>query len=231
MEMLRAKAKITLLKDGVYKMAGLSDAAVAGAGSGVGGAMARKLQTLVTEKPKTSTAGGVRGAEQGSTSVTWVDENDETRTKVQTLLDAGRYTEAISVLSSAITDASADADAAEFTYLLGVAYYGAGQTAKAWRALAKVAPPADAPWYARFVILKAQVLVDTQNYKDALGVLTPFITAYPAGEATQVAYLLTGLSQKGLGDAAAARAALDAGYQLDASSSTARLIDEQRSAP
>ena len=87
----------------------------------------------------------------------------------------------------------------------------------------------DASWYARYVILKAQVLVDTQNYKDALGVLIPFIAAYPTGEATQVAYLLSGLSQNGLGDTAAAREALDAGYQLDPSSDTAKLIGKQRS--
>jgi hypothetical protein len=51
---------------------------------------------------------------------------------------------------------------------------------------------------------------------------------YPTGEATQVAYLLSGLSQKGLGDKAAAKAALDSGFQLDPSSDTAKLIDQQR---
>ena len=228
LEMLRARTKITLLKDGVYKMASLTDAAGTGASGGVGGTIAQKLQTLVTEKPKANTAGGVRGAEQGTTSVTWVDESDETRTRVQALLDKSQYKEAVSLLNDSIKDASTDADAAEFTYLLGVAYYDAGQTAKAYRALARVKQQADASWYARYVILKAQVLVDTQNYKDALGVLTPFIAAYPTGEATQAAYLLSGISQKGLGDAAAARAALNSGYQLDPSSDMAKLIDKQR---
>jgi tetratricopeptide (TPR) repeat protein len=228
LELVRAKTKITLLKDGVYAMASLSAAAGKGAAGGVGSTIAQKLQTLVTEKPKASTAGGVRGAEQGSASVTWVDEGDETRTKVQTLLDKNHYPEAISLLNDAIKDASSDADTAEFTYLLGVAYYGAGQTAKAFRALAKVAAQPDATWYARYVILKAQVLVDTQNYRDALGVLSPFISTYPTGEATQVAYLLSGLSQKGLGDKAAAKSAFDAGFQLDPNSDTAKLIDQQR---
>jgi TolA-binding protein len=209
-------------------MASLSAAAGKGAAGGVGSTIAQKLQTLVTEKPKASTAGGVRGAEQGSASVTWVDEGDETRTKVQTLLDKNHFPEAISLLNESIKDSSSDADTAEFTYLLGVAYYGAGQTAKAFRALAKVAPQPDAAWYARYVILKAQVLVDTQNYRDALGILSPFISTYPTGEATQVAYLLSGLSQKGLGDKAAAKAAFDAGIQLDPNSDTAKLIDQQR---
>ena len=50
------------------------------------------------------------------------------------------------------------------------------------------------------------------------------------GEATQVAYLLSGISQKGLGNKAAAKAAFDAGYQMDASTDTAKLIDQQRKA-
>ena len=231
LELLRGKTKITLLKDGVYKMAGLAEAAGASASGGVGSTISQKLQTLVTEKPKASTAGGVRGAEQGSTSVTWVDESDEIRTRVQALMAKSQYKEAASLLNDSIKDASTDADAAEFTYLLGVAYYDAGQTAKAYRALARLTPQADVSWYARYVILKSQVLVDTQNYKDALGVLTPFISAYPTGEATQLAYLLTAISEKGLGDSAAAREALDTGYQLDPSSDTAKLIDKQRSTP
>jgi len=228
LELLRAKTKITLLKDGVYSMASLSAAAGKTGSGGVGSTIAQKLQTLVTEKPKASTAGGVRGAAQGDSSVTWVDENDETRTRIQALLDKNKYTEAVTLLNDSIKGSSSDEDTAEFTYLLGVAYYGAGQTAKAFRALARVTAQPDTAWYARYVILKAQVLVDTQNYRDALGVLTPFIAAYPTGEATQVAYLLSGLSQKGLGDKAAAKAALDSGFQLDPSSDTAKLIDQQR---
>lgn len=229
LELLRGKTKITLLKDGVYSVASLAAAAGKGASAGVGSTIAQKLQTLVTEKPKASAVGGVRGAEQGSATVTWVDENDETRTKVEALLQKQRWAEAVSVLNDSIRDAGSDPEAAELTYMLGAAYYGQGQAAKSFRALAKLTPQPDAPWYARYVILKAQLLVDTQNYGDALDLLTPFITAYPTGEATQVAYLLCGLSQKGLGNTAAAKSALDAGFQMDPTSDTAKLIDQQRS--
>jgi len=229
LELTRASAKITILKDGVFAIAGLAAGASSG-GSGVGGSIAQKLQTLVTEKPKSSTAGGVRGAQQGSGDVTWVDENDETRAQVQSLLDKKSWKDAVSLLQDSIKSASSDADVAEFTYLLGVAYYGAGQTAKAYKTLARVSADPASAWYARYVILKAQVLVDTQNWNDALGVLTPFISTYPTGEATQVAYLLSGISQKGLGNKGAAKSAFDAGYQLDASTDTAKLIDQQRKA-
>ncbi|HTZ51224.1 MAG TPA: hypothetical protein VMF68_06180 [Spirochaetia bacterium] len=229
LELVRTGAKITILKDGVFALAGLAAGAASGA-SGVAGSIAQKLQTLVTEKPKSSAAGGVRGAEQGTGNVTWVDENDETRAQAQALLDKKDWKGASSVLQDAIKNAGSDTDVSEFGYMLAVAYDGAGQTAKAYRALAKVNADPSAAWYARYVILKAKVLVDSQSFADALGVLTPFISAYPTGEATQVAYLLSGISQKGLGNKTAARSAFDTGYQLDASTDTAKLIDQQRKA-
>ncbi len=157
----------------------------------------------------------------------WVEENDETRGRVQALLDEKKFTDAIQVLDEAIKDSSAETDKSEFTYLMGAAYYGNGQTARAYHALEQISPTPDAAWYARYVILKSQVLVDTSNFKDALAILSPFIAAFPTGEATQVAYLLSYYSQKGLGDKASARAALDAGYKLDPSTDTAKLIDQQ----
>jgi tetratricopeptide (TPR) repeat protein len=228
LELVRARTKITLLKDGVYSMAGLSAAAGTVGSAGVGGMIAQKLHTLGAGKPDANAAGGVRGAEQGTGTITWVDENDETRAKAQALLDKHLYMDAVSLLNDSIRDAGSDEDGAEFTYLLGVAYYGLGETAKSFRTLARVTPKPDASWYARYVILKAQLLVDTQNYKDALDLLTPFIAAYPLGEAAQVAYLLSGLSQKGLGNKAGARAALDAGFQLDPGTDTAKLINQER---
>ncbi|HET6451813.1 MAG TPA: tetratricopeptide repeat protein [Spirochaetia bacterium] len=227
LELSRAKTKITLLKDGVFSIASLAKAS-SSAGAGVGGSISQKLQTLVTEKPKASTAGGVRGAEQGSANVTWVDEGDETRSQAQSLIDAKKYQDAAAMLSDAIKNAGPDTDTSELGYLLGVAYYGAGQTAKAYRALGQVNADPGTTWYARYVILRAQVLVDTQNYNDALTLLGPFTTTYPTGEATQVAWLLSGISQRALGNAAAAKTDFDTGYQLDPSTDTARLIDQQR---
>ena len=230
LELQRGTTTLSILKDGTYSVAALSKA-VAQTTSG-GSSLTKKLQTLVTAKPGTGTVGGVRGAQQGGGGdVTWVDESDETRTKVQSFLDQKQYADALKVLNAALADTSTtDMDPAELTYLTGVAYYGAGQAARAYKALAKITPDPSVDWYARYIILKSQVLVDTQNFNDALAILSPFITTYPTGEATQMAYLLTYYSKKGLGDMTAAKAALDAGFKLDPSTDTAKLIDAQRKA-
>ena len=230
LELLRGKLRITILKDGVYDMTALAKATDKAGAGGIGGTISQKLSSLTTEKPTATQVGGVRGAAQGEGPVMWVDENDETRSRVQALLDDKKFTDALEVLDQAIKETSVDADKAEFTYLVGVAYYGNGQTARAYHALEQISPDADAVWYARYVILKSQVLVDTSNYKDALAILSPFINAFPTGEATQVAYLLSSYCQKGLGNQSAARAALDAGYKLNPSTDTARLIAQQMKA-
>ena len=229
LELQRAKARIAILKDGIYDMASLVKATDKAGTGGVGSAIAQKLQSLTTEKPKSSAAGGVRGAEQGSNSVMWVDASDETRAEVQALLDQKKFVAAIKVLNEALQDSAEEStEKQEYSYLLSAAYYNLGQTARAYRTLSGVTAQPESPWYARYIVLKAQVLLDTLNFKDALAVLEPFIAGYPTGEATQVAYLLASYCQKGLGDVVSARAALDAGYKLDPSSDTAKLIEEQK---
>lgn len=134
LELLKGKVRITLLKDGTYDMASLAKATDKAGAGGVGNAIAQKLQSLTTEKVKGGTVGGVRGAAQGGGGdVTWVDENDETRTQAQALIDQKKFKDAVALLNQAINDSTADTDKAELTYLIGAAYYGAGQTARAYR--------------------------------------------------------------------------------------------------
>jgi tetratricopeptide (TPR) repeat protein len=186
LELLRGKTRVTLLKDGIYEISTVVKGSEKTAMGGVGTAITQKLQSLTTEKPKGGNAvGGVRGADQSATSVTWADENDETRSQVRALLDKKRFADAIKVLEQAINDATADSEKNEFTFLKAVAYQGGGQDAQAYRALARLSPQPEDSWYARYIILKAQVLFDTQNFNDALALLGSFITAYPTGEATQ----------------------------------------------
>jgi tetratricopeptide (TPR) repeat protein len=232
LELSRGKFRITILKDGTYDIASLVRASEKSGAGGIGANISQKLQSLTRDnKQKSTTVGGVRAEEQGRQSVTWAEESDEVRSEVASLLTQKKYADAIKTLDSAIKDASTTADEEEFTYLTGVAYYEAGQTVKAYRALAKVSADPSAQWYANYVLLKAQVLVDSADFPGALEILQPFISANPSGEQAQIAYLLSYYCQKGLGNLAEAAAALDAGYQLDPTTDTARLIDQQRGTP
>ena len=232
LELTRGKARITILKDGVYNIATLSRAADQVGSAKLGANISQKLQSLTTEKASSTAVGGVRATEQGGqAAVTWADENDEVRSEVASLLAEKKYEEAVKALKKALAESPAAADEQEFTYLTGVAYYGEGQPVRAYRALSKVNPDPSVQWYAKYVLLKAQVLVDSLDFSGALDILQPFVSAYPSGESAQIAWLLTYYCQKGMGNGEAAKTALDSGYQLDPGSETARLIDQQRKAP
>jgi hypothetical protein len=226
-ELTRGKARVTILKPGTYTLADLSKASEKTAGTGIGSTISQKLTALTTDKQRTSSAvGGVRGAEQGSSSgsVMWVEENEETRRLVTELLAEGEYDEAAAVVAEAIPDASSDSEKEELSYMLAAAYYGGGQTARAYRSLAKLSPPRDAEYYPKFVLLKAQILVDSLSFSDAVALLDPFLASNPGGETAQVGYVLLSSSQKGLGDEKAALSALNTGYAIDPSTETAKLI-------
>lgn len=228
-ELTKGRARITILRDGTYEIAALANAAERSGAIGAGAKISQKLQSLASDKPTTATAGGVRAADQsGQDSVAWADENDEVRGEVESLLAQKKYLDAAQRLQEAFKEGPSSAYEQEFSYLAGVAYYGAGQPARAFRALSKVSPDPSVQWYARYVILKAQLLVDSADFQGALDILQPFLSANPSGEPAQLAWLLTYYCQKGLGNSQAAKAALDAGYQLDPGSETANLIDEQR---
>ncbi|MGA2764803.1 MAG: hypothetical protein ABSG17_15760 [Spirochaetia bacterium] len=232
LELTRGKARITILKDGVYNIATLSRAADQVGSAKLGANISQKLQSLTTEKASSTAVGGVRATEQGGqAAVTWADENDEVRSEVASLLAEKKYEEALKALKKALAESPAAADEQEFTYLTGVAYYGESQPVRAYRALSKVNPDPSVQWYAKYVLLKAQVLVDSLDFSGAQGILKPFLSAYPSGESAQIAWLLTFYCQKGMGNAEAAKTALDSGYQLDPGSETAKLIDQQRKTP
>ncbi|HVP19957.1 MAG TPA: hypothetical protein VMU36_13275 [Spirochaetia bacterium] len=231
LELTKGRARLTILKDGTYEIARLASAAELSGALGAGARISQKLQSLTSDKPTSTTAGGVRAADQSSqAAVTWVDENDEVRSEVVSLLAQKKYLDAAQKLQEALDESPSPAYEQEFAYLAGVAYYGAGQPVRAFRALSKVSPDPSVQWYARYVILKTQLLVDSLDYSGALDILQPFLSANPSGEPAQLAWLLTYYCQKGLGNTSAARAALDTGYQLDPASETANLIDQQRKA-
>lgn len=229
-ELTRAKLRITILKPGTYMLTDLSRAKEKTAGTGIGSTISQKLTALTTERERTDSAvGGVRGAEQGTSggSVMWVEENEETRRKVTELMESGKYKEAVAVVSAAIPDAATDEEKDELEYMLAAAYYGNGESLRAYRALDKLSPAAEADFYPKFILLKAQIFVDSMSFSDGLTLLKPFIAAGQPNETAQLAYLLASACQKGLGDESSALASLKTGYAIDPSSETAKLISAQ----
>jgi tetratricopeptide (TPR) repeat protein len=226
LELSRGRQKISLVKDGVYAVAELTKSTEKSGSTGLGAAFGQKLKALTEDKGSTSTTvGGVRGAAQGEPEpLMWVDESDDSRKKISELLMDGQYGEAAPMARSALADATDEKEIRELSYLLATAYYGAGQTAKAYKTVSRIQPDSGDPYFYDFAILKAQILLATSQYGDGLAMTKKLLASRPKVAYAQAAYLLSAQCSRALGDEATAKAALKAGYDLDPSSDTAKLI-------
>jgi uncharacterized protein HemY len=158
----------------------------------------------------------------------WVDEGEDVRKKAAELLAGKQYREAAQILSDAIAESTTAADSEEFTYLLASAYYGEGDTIHAYREISKISPQPEASFYTKYIILKAQVLLEGLSFSDALALMKPLLSTSAPDESTQIAYLLSSSCQRGLGDEKSANALLEAGYKIDPSSETGKQIEKMR---
>jgi tetratricopeptide (TPR) repeat protein len=218
--------RISILKDGTYAVADLMRAAGKSGKAGIGVALTQKFHALTTEKEKVGSVGGTRGEQQGTPAedVQWVEEGDEARTQASEFFAKGQYAEAIPILNDAVKTASSPIERQELGYLLASAYYGAGKTAQAYRTISKVSLDVGSTYYPDYVILKAEILLDSFLFKDSLAVVNTFIASKPSVAYAQVAYLVAGQCSRGLGDEKAAATALSTGYKLDPESETGQTI-------
>lgn len=227
-EFSRGTQRFSLLKDGVYALADVLKSSGKAGETGVGVTLARKLHNVATGGQQSSTTvGGVRGAAQGDNSqnLTWMgDEEDDSSSKARALLDKDRYKEAVKEITQALGKTQDEQKKQDLNYLLATAYYGQGESARAYHTLALLKDDSGSTYYPDSMILKAQILLDNRAYADSLKVLKDFIAQKPDNSYAQVGYLLSAQCYKGLGDGKSARDALDTGYAIDPSSDTAKQI-------
>jgi tetratricopeptide (TPR) repeat protein len=224
-ELSTGTQRLSIVKEGTYVLSTLIKASDTAATRGLGAQIAQKLRSLTTEQQATGTTGGVRAGEVGTReTMEYVDEYTEYRDKVRKYFASGDYAGAIPTLQSAVAESIGSDEQAEFSYQLAVAYYETARTAQAYRVISKISPSTSTDYYPDFIILKAQVLVDSLAYQDALSVLTPFLASKPGTGYAQLAYLLTAQASRGMGDEKAAKDALAKGFALDPASETAAQI-------
>lgn len=231
-EFTRGARHFSIIKDGTYSVADLLKNSAKSGQAGVGANLAMKLHSVATGGGQSSTAvGGVRGAAQGDNSqnLTWMGDEDDTAAKAQALLLKERYREAESEIKQALADSQDDQKKQDLSYLLAAAYYGEGQGVRAYRALVALNYPSSGTYYPDSVILRAQILLDNQEYSDSLQALKDFLAGSPDTQYAQVADLLSAQCYKGLGDKKSEQDALTAGYNLDPQSDTAKQITKMRS--
>lgn len=161
--------------------------------------------------PRQSAAMGVR-----SVPIPGLEELGVTETRAQTLLaagkdaiQAGRYGEAKEKLTQALAAAS-EQEASETRFFLAQAQFLAGDVRAALATTADLAPAEGDPRRSDCVLFKAELLIETSAYVDAIEWLSRYEPVLSADERNAPAYwFLLALACQGTGDAAREKQALD----------------------
>jgi Anaphase-promoting complex, cyclosome, subunit 3 len=231
-ELRRGAQHISIIQDGEYAISDLLSGSSRVKSRGMGVSLASKLHSVAYGSGQTTNAvGGVRGAAQGDTGqdLTWMGDDEDTSLKVRALLDKQRFKEAETEITKALGNVQDDQMKQDLEYLLASAYYGEGESARAYHTLGSLKDNSASTYYPDSVILKAQILLDNGSYADSLSVLKSFLGSNPDRSYAQVSYLLSALCYKGLGDVQSEKAALSTGYSLDPQSDTAQQISKLQS--
>ena len=231
-ELRRGSQHINILKDGQYAVADLLAGSAQIKSRGVGVFLASKLHSVASGNGQnTNAVGGVRGAAQGDNSqgLTWMGDDEDTSVKVRALLDKQRFKEAETEITQALGSAQDEQQKQDLEYLLASAYYGEGESARAYHALITLKDNSASTYYPDSIILKAQILLDNGSYADSLSILKSFLGTNPGNQYSQVSCLLSALCYKGLGDLQSEKTALSTGYSLDPQSDTAQQIQKMQS--
>jgi tetratricopeptide (TPR) repeat protein len=147
--------------------------------------------------------------------------SEEALTEGRSLMEAGRYDEALKVLQEALKEAYAGEEGT-FYYYIASTYSRQQRTALALRSLNRAKIEPQEPLYTDLVLFKGQLLLESLAFGDALSLFDSQLRLNPEGGFAQALLILSSYSYRGLGKGEAAREALQKAVRLDASSELGR---------
>jgi tetratricopeptide (TPR) repeat protein len=224
-ELVQGATRLSVSQAGTYLVGDLLAASKKVASWGIGQVVSGKLKGAVAGGPKgdSTAAMGARGAAAGAPTVEWVEASgsEEALTEGRSLMEAGRYDEALKVLQEALKEAYAGEEAT-FYYYIASTYSRQQRTALALRSLNRAKIEPQEPLYTDLVLFKGQLLLESLAFGDALSLFDSQLRLNPEGGFAQALLILSSYSYRGLGKGEAAREALQKAVRLDASSELGR---------
>lgn len=230
MQLSVAGMTLSFLTPGSFSVADIMAKNTKAARTGVTSALGKTALALAgktTKAQKTGTLGGVRASEVVKPKDTlWVDELEEVRSSVKNFFAQEKYAEAVKLLETTQAEGLSDAEAEEVSFLLASADYSLGETARAWKAVAEQNPEPTSKFYANILLMKAQLLMESYSFPQAVEELKKLIGPASLPETVQQAWLLTGLCSRAQGDEPAAKDAWNRGIAVAPDSDIASLIKD-----
>jgi tetratricopeptide (TPR) repeat protein len=210
--------KLTLTKPGVYVVAELIKASGESRSFGIASVIGSKIRSIVQEPKQAHTAVmGVRGSKSDD-KLEWMSgDTAELLETGKDRLAEGEFADALEVFEEAY-DFADPSEETEVLFYMGFTNAMMGQLRFAVEALEFVEPDPDAEFFVDLVLLKGQLLTETFAYDEAIDWLETYTPDMEDSSATQMSYLLLGVSHKGLGNNSDAKSSLEEAIKIDAAS-------------
>ncbi len=223
--------RVTLHQPGTYAVAALLRTSRQSLAWGLGRLLRTKIRALFSNPAAGSESSGARAleAQDSQAGIEMIeDEEEEARkaaaraeqaavTKVESLLAQGRGEEAAAGAVRAIEKAS-PGGRPYLEYLQASALSLQGNYAEALRVLETAMVPEEAAYYGEYVLLEARLLLEGQDYREALAAFDRLLSGSPAAGASQQAWFLSAFCSLQLGDRVQARRRLEKARDLGADS-------------
>ena len=214
--------KITLSEEGTYIVSELKKSSREVSSWGIGRIVRAKIRNLFRgQNEQYSDPGGVRQERIEGPGIEFMDEEVDAVDEGKSLLEQERYEEAVQYFEDAL-DLDYGRNRPLYLFYIGYAYAMAGKYGPAMRYLNESELSPFSEHYADYVLLKGQLLVETQAYQAAQELFEQFVQRYPDNENIQTVYFLSALCSSQLGQRAAAEQSLKKACELDPYSDTGK---------
>ncbi|MBN2553376.1 MAG: tetratricopeptide repeat protein [Spirochaetales bacterium] len=210
--------KITLSEAGTYIVSELTKSSRQVSSWGIGKIVRAKIRNLFsTRNEQYSDPGGVRQERIEGPGIEFMDEEVDAVEEGKSALEQERYEEAVQYFEEAL-ELDYGRNRPLYLFYIGYAYAMAGRYGPAMRYLSESELSPSSEHYADYVLIKGQLLLETQSCQAAQELFEQFVQRYADHEYTQTVHLLSAFCSIRLGQRAAAEQSLKKACDLDPSS-------------
>lgn len=226
LEISGSGTRLLIVRPGMYKVGDLAQAAQRSAKAGVGSLLLNRVKQMFTGRgaDTPSAMAGVRGEVQDDGGgFSWIESTSRELTEEgAALLEAGNTDEAYDLFTDARLSAMDDEESAVAAFYLAGIHAMRSETVLALSFLDEESLAPEHRLYFDFMLLKAQLLLETFAYGEALGVLSGIDTGFAGKENLQLFGLLRAVALAETGDTEEARRELVRARELDPESEAGR---------
>lgn len=215
-ELLFDNIKITLDKDGTYEASYLIGQITKADKWGIKGSAFARLFNDDKFESRQSTVMGVRGDPQDVEKITWIDDDIEFLEEGKSLYLDGKFEEGLAILDEGTEWFGTNYD--EIMFYKALCEYETGRNKEMRASIAEMDPESDAVYFGDFVLLKGNLLIESQDYSEAVELFDRYTSDVVSDDTQQLVYLLSAFCSLELNEIESAEIKLRKSIKIDPSS-------------